>query len=49
MTLVWLTAYAVVVSRVGDFIRRGHVRRMLEAATGIALIGLGLRLATEDR
>jgi threonine/homoserine/homoserine lactone efflux protein len=49
MTLVWLTAYAVVVSRVGDFIRRGHVRRMLEAGTGIALIGLGLRLATEDR
>jgi len=47
MTLVWLAAYAVVVSKAGDFIRRGRVRRLLEAATGAALISLGLRLATE--
>jgi threonine/homoserine/homoserine lactone efflux protein len=49
MTLTWLTLYAVVVARVGDFLRRDRVRRALEATTGIVLIGLGLRLATERR
>lgn len=48
MTLVWLTAYAVVVARVGDFLRRPGIRRILDATTGIALIALGLRLATAD-
>jgi threonine/homoserine/homoserine lactone efflux protein len=47
MTLVWLAAYAIAVSKASDFIRRGRVRRLLEAATGAALISLGLRLATE--
>jgi threonine/homoserine/homoserine lactone efflux protein len=49
MTFVWLTFYAVVVARVGDFLRRDRVRRALEATTGVVLIGLGLRLATERR
>jgi threonine/homoserine/homoserine lactone efflux protein len=47
MTLAWLTSYAVVVSKTGDFLRRPAVRRALEALTGIALIGLGLRIAWE--
>jgi threonine/homoserine/homoserine lactone efflux protein len=47
MTLVWLSGYAVVVTKAGDFIRRRAVRRTLEALTGVVLIGLGLRLATE--
>ena len=47
MTLTWLTLYAVVVARVGDFLRRDRVRHALEATTGLVLIGLGLRLATE--
>jgi threonine/homoserine/homoserine lactone efflux protein len=47
MTLVWLSAYAFAVARAGDFIRRRLVRRTLEALTGVVLIGLGLRLATE--
>jgi threonine/homoserine/homoserine lactone efflux protein len=47
MTLVWLSSYAVVVAKAGDFIRRRAVRRALEALTGVVLIGLGLRLATE--
>jgi threonine/homoserine/homoserine lactone efflux protein len=47
MTLLWLTGYAFAVARAGDFIRRGRVRRTLEAATGFVLIALGLRLATE--
>ena len=49
MTLVWLSGYAVAVAKAGDFIRRGRVRRTLEALTGLVLIGLGLRLATESR
>jgi threonine/homoserine/homoserine lactone efflux protein len=49
MTFVWLSLYAVVVARVGDFLRIDRVRRALEATTGLVLIGLGLRLATERR
>jgi threonine/homoserine/homoserine lactone efflux protein len=49
MTMVWLSGYAFVVAKAGDLIRRGRVRRVLEAATGCVLIALGLRLATETR
>lgn len=49
MTLTWLTAYALVVARVGDVLRRDRVRRGLEAVTGLVLVGIGLRLATERR
>lgn len=49
MTLSWLTGYALVVSRVGDILRRDRVRRAMEATTGLVLVGLGLRLATERR
>ena len=47
MTLVWLTAYALVVSRAQGFLRRTGVRRALEAVTGTVLVALGLRLAAE--
>jgi threonine/homoserine/homoserine lactone efflux protein len=47
MTLVWLTAYAFAVARVGRILHRPSVRRALEGVTGAVLIGLGLRLATE--
>ena len=49
MTFGWLSFYAVVVARVGDFLRRDRMRRALEATTGLVLIGLGLRLATDRR
>jgi threonine/homoserine/homoserine lactone efflux protein len=49
MTLIWLTGYALVVARVGDVLRRDRVRRSMEGVTGLVLVGLGLRLATERR
>jgi threonine/homoserine/homoserine lactone efflux protein len=49
MTLGWLAAYAVVVARAGDFLRRLGVRRAIEAVTGLALLALGARLALERR
>jgi threonine/homoserine/homoserine lactone efflux protein len=47
MTLVWLSGYAVVVSRAGDFLRRPWMRRAIDGVTGLVLLGLGVRLATE--
>jgi threonine/homoserine/homoserine lactone efflux protein len=47
MTLVWLTAYAVVVAKAGDVLRRPLVRRVVDAVVGSVLIAFGLRLATE--
>jgi threonine/homoserine/homoserine lactone efflux protein len=49
MTLVWLTAYSVVVTKTSALLRRARVRRTIEALTGTVLIALGLRLATEHR
>jgi threonine/homoserine/homoserine lactone efflux protein len=49
MTLAWLTAYAIVVARAGDFLSRPAIRRWIEAVTGAVLVALGLRLATERR
>jgi threonine/homoserine/homoserine lactone efflux protein len=49
ITLTWLTLYAIVVARIGDFLRRNGVRRAIEATTGVVLVGLGLRLATNPR
>jgi threonine/homoserine/homoserine lactone efflux protein len=49
MTLVWLSAYATAVARVRDFLSRPRIQRMVEGVMGGVLIGLGLRLATEQR
>ena len=49
MTLAWLSAYAVVVARAGDVLRRPAVRRAIDAVTGAVMVALGLRLATERR
>jgi threonine/homoserine/homoserine lactone efflux protein len=49
LTLGWLSAYAVVVAKAGDFLRRRSIRRFLDAITGVVLVGLGLRVATEER
>jgi len=49
MGLVWLSAYAVVVAKTGDVLRRSGVRRALDAITGTALVALGVRIAAEHR
>jgi threonine/homoserine/homoserine lactone efflux protein len=47
MGAVWLTAYAVAVSRAKDAILRPRLRRALDTLTGLALVAFGARLATE--
>jgi threonine/homoserine/homoserine lactone efflux protein len=49
MTFAWLTLYAFAIAKAGDLLRRSAVRRSIEAATGAVLIGLGLRIAAEQR
>jgi threonine/homoserine/homoserine lactone efflux protein len=47
MTLWWLAAYALVVAKAGDLLRRTRVRRILDAIFGVALFAFGARLAAE--
>lgn len=47
LTFLWLSVYAVAVARAADFLRRTHIRRVLEGLTGAVMILFGLRLATE--
>lgn len=49
ITLVWLNLYAVVLGRVGRSVAAARVRRSFDRAVGVVLIGLGLRLAFEER
>ena len=48
MTFVWLAFYAAAVARLGRLLT-STVRRALDAITGVVLIALGIRLATDDR
>jgi RhtB (resistance to homoserine/threonine) family protein len=47
--LVWLSAYAIAVSKAGNALRRPRVKRALDRLTGCVLIAFGIRLATERR
>jgi len=47
MTFGWLSGYAAVVARVGDALQHTRSRRAVDAATGAALIGVGLGVAAE--
>jgi RhtB (resistance to homoserine/threonine) family protein len=49
MTLLWLCAYALLAARASATLQRPAVSRALERFTGVVLIGLGVRLATESR
>jgi len=46
---LWLSAYACATASAGELLRRPRVRRTIDGLTGGVLIGLGLRLATEER
>ena len=47
--LVWLNLYAVVLGRIGRTAMAGRVRAAFDRAVGVVLVGLGLRLAFEER
>jgi threonine/homoserine/homoserine lactone efflux protein len=49
MTFSWLVLYAAILAKLGDRSRRPAVRRAIEAMTGTLLIGLGVRIAAEQR
>ena len=49
MTALWLAGYALAVDRASALLRRPLVRRVLDAVTGVVLVALGLRLASERR
>ncbi|HXW19333.1 MAG TPA: LysE family translocator [Roseiarcus sp.] len=49
MTFLWLALYSALVARAGDVLRRPALRRAIEGGTGALLIGLGLRVAAEQR
>jgi threonine/homoserine/homoserine lactone efflux protein len=49
MTMLWLCAYCLIAARAAETLRRPRVRAALDRVTGIVLIAIGLRLATEHR
>jgi threonine/homoserine/homoserine lactone efflux protein len=49
MTLAWLSAYALLAVKASAVLRRRRVKAALDRLTGVVLIALGLRLATERR
>ena len=49
LTLLWLSLYAVAVTRLRGGLERPRVRRALDAVTGVALVALGVRLALVRR
>ena len=49
MTFLWLAAYAFVIAKAGEVLRRPSIRRWLESVMGAVLVALGVRLAAEQR
>ncbi|HEY5317806.1 MAG TPA: LysE family translocator [Solirubrobacteraceae bacterium] len=49
MTLVWLCAYSLIAARAAETLRRPGVKAALDRFTGVVLIAIGIRLATEHR
>lgn len=49
MTAVWLCSYALLAVKVSSLLMRPRVKAALDALTGVVLVGLGVRLALEQR
>jgi RhtB (resistance to homoserine/threonine) family protein len=49
MTVIWLSAWALMAARASAALRRPKVRRVIDRVTGSVLIAFGVRLATEHR
>ncbi|MET0771854.1 MAG: LysE family translocator [Candidatus Limnocylindrales bacterium] len=47
MGLIWLIGLSVFTTSFGDLLRRPRVRRGMDTITGVVLVALGLRMATE--
>ena len=47
MTIAWLALYCIVAARAADALQRPRVRAWMDRVTGVVLIAIGLRLATE--
>jgi threonine/homoserine/homoserine lactone efflux protein len=46
---IWLAIYVLILAKAGKIFRRPAVRRTMERVTGVVLVGLGMRLALEQR
>ncbi|MFZ0040918.1 MAG: LysE family translocator, partial [Solirubrobacteraceae bacterium] len=49
MTLAWLSIYCLIAARAAQTLRKPKVKAALDRFTGVVLIAIGLRLATEHR
>lgn len=49
IALAWLTFYATVMAVFEEFLRRSAVQRVIAGVTGTVHVGLGLRIAAEQR
>ena len=49
MTFAWLALYSAVLDRLAVLLRAERVRRAIDSVMGLALVAIGLRVATEPR
>jgi RhtB (resistance to homoserine/threonine) family protein len=49
MGLVWLCGYALLAARLSQVLTRPTIKTALDRVTGVALVGLGIRLGLEHR
>jgi threonine/homoserine/homoserine lactone efflux protein len=49
ITFVWLSGYALAAARLSRLLTRPRVRAAMDRLTGVVLVGLGIRLALEQR
>jgi len=49
MTFLWLAVYAAAIHKMRNALQGPTMRRLVEGMTGMVLIALGLRIATEQR